>query len=101
MNRHQPHRPAHRLETVSFTIGLGPHPELAVVDVVAEGRSSTCRHALWRETNIYNAFSADLLIEPADWIHHIALTALQDRPNSQERLLFGLTGGLGYQDPLF
>lgn len=101
MNRYEPHKPAHRLETVTFTIRLGGHPELAVVDIVAEGRSSTYRHALWRETNIYNSLTDDLTLEPADWVHHVTLTALQDRPNSQERLLFGLTGGLGVQDPLF
>lgn len=91
----------HRLTTVSLTLQFpGPPDEDGPVYGVASGRSQTRRAPLWQETNSW-ADGADLRHEPADWLHHIALVALQDRPNSTERLLFGLTGGLGLQDPLF
>lgn len=66
----------------------------------ATGQSPMKRRSLWSESNVFGP-DDDLMHAPADWIHHLALVVLQDRPNSQERLLFGLTGGLGAQDPLF
>lgn len=89
------------LALVTFRIELpvGPSADGPVV-CHAAGQSPMKRRSLWSESNVFNS-DDDLKHAPADWVHHLALTALQDRPNSQERLLFGLTGGLGIQDPLF
>lgn len=93
---------SHDLEVVRFTLGLGGgQGGVPIINGVAQGISSGKRTPLWTETNVWNGEDHDTNHEPADWVHHLALVALQDRPNSSERLIFGLTGGLGLQDPLF
>ena len=67
----------------------------------ATGESTYRRQRLWTEVSTFTADHDDLRHAPADWINHIALVALQDRPNSSERLIFGLTGGLGVQEQLW
>lgn len=64
------------------------------------GSSEYKRLPLWTESSVWDT-GDDLLMAPADWIHHVVLVALQDRPNTSERLLFGLTGGLGQQLNMF
>lgn len=101
MNRNYVPTPTPELRVVHFRLEL-PGPDTpGVVNGLAQGRSPNRRVALWSEANVWTDEQADLRHDPADWLHHIALTALQDRPNSTARLLFGLTGGLGVQDPLF
>lgn len=93
--------PTPALHSVLFHLNLAADPEVpASVVVHAQGRSVYRRGNLWAESSIF-APGDDQQIAPADWLHHIALVALQDRPNTQERLLFGLTGGLGVQEELF
>lgn len=100
MSNYQP-TPTPELRVVTFRLEL-PGPDTAgVVNGLAQGHSPNRRVALWSEANVWTESQADLRHEPADWVHHLALTALQDRPNTTERLLFGLTGGLGVQEPLF
>lgn len=95
------HVPPPELAVVQFRLELaGPTLAPHVIVCHATGSSPMRRRSLWTESSIFGE-DADLRHAPADWIHHIALTALQDRPNSQERLLFGLTGGLGIQESLF
>lgn len=94
-------RTNHQLHKVRFTLELPTGPEPGVVSAYVTGESGTKRGRLWHEANVWTEGQDDCRHAPADWIHHVALTAVQDRPNSQERLLFGLTGGLGVQDPLF
>lgn len=93
-----PTPPLHR---VSFTLVLPEDPTVRVpVTASAVGSSAYKRLPLWTESSVW-ADEEDVRHAPADWLHHLALTALQDRPNTSERLLFSLTGGLGVQDPLF
>lgn len=97
---YNPHANPKKLRTVQFRLELdsGPHDDTIVT--YAHGYSPNRRTHLWSEANVFSPVEHDLKVEPADWIHHVALCALQDRPNTQERLLFSLTGGLGQQDPL-
>lgn len=93
--------PTPALQSVQFTLELPEHPDSPPAILArATGRSAYKRGSLWHEQSTWT-HPEDLRNAPADWIHHIALTALQDKPNTQERLLFSLTGGLGMQDPLF
>lgn len=101
MNHHNPYAVTHELQRVRFTLELPTSALPGVVRGTAIGESEFRRAPLWAESTSWNEREDDARHAPADWLHHLALTALQDRPNSQERLLFGLTGGLGVQDPLF
>lgn len=93
--------PTPPLHLVTFSLRLPENPgERAPVSCRAVGSSGYKRLPLWSESSVWDD-DEDVRLAPADWIHHIALTALQDRPNTSERLLFSLTGGLGVQDPLF
>lgn len=93
--------PTPTLALVTFRLEFPSSPgEDGPVVTHAAGSSPNRRRSLWSESSVFG-LDDDLKHAPADWIHHVALTALQDRPNSSERLLFGLTGGLGLQDPLF
>ena len=98
MTYHQKTPPLH---VVRFSLEFGQDPADETVVTRAHGESEYQRKRLWTETNTFSVHNDDLRHAPADWIHHITLTAIQDRPNSQERLIFGLTGGLGLQDPLW
>lgn len=101
-NHHDFRPPHHRLRTVTARLWL-PSPEepLTTWTGIVQGGSPTRRAALWSESNTWNDDDTAHGLEVADWFHHIFLCAVQDQPNSQERLLFSLTGGLGQQDPLF
>lgn len=93
--------PPPALHLVQFRLEFPDTPDAdGPIVTHATGSSPNRRRSLWHESAVWTDES-DLRHEPADWVHHIALTALQDRPNTTERLLFGLTGGLGAQDPLF
>lgn len=92
----------HELEVVRLRLGLGTGADgVDIINGVAQGTSGGKRTPLWTETAVWNSQDHDTRHEPGDWVHHIALACLQDRPNSAERLLFSLTGGLGIGDPLF
>lgn len=93
-------KPDHKLRVVTFRLEFGEPAGETVINALAQGHAETRRTSLWSEANVWTEATADVRHEPADWLHHIALVALQDRPNSTERLLFGLTGGLGQQGSL-
>jgi len=92
---------SHKLNRITTTLDFGSPTEEGLVIATIHGWSSTKRGALWSEGNLWQEGEADLRMEPADWIHHVHLVALQDKPNSKQRLIYGLTGGAGFQDPLF
>lgn len=94
----QPHTPPLLIVNVRLEFPADPDADAPIV-VHATGSSPMRRRALWVESNVYGP-DEDLRHAPADWIHHVALAVLQDRPNSQERLIFALTGGLGIQETL-
>lgn len=93
--------PVPPLHVVRFTLTWPEDPDDPTLLAQAVGESSYKRGRLWTESATFAPAEDKMKLAPADWVHHIALTALQDRPNTQERLVFGLTGGLGVQDPLF
>lgn len=59
----------------------------------ATGRSDLQRPALWVWSE---EFDEESPYGVSDAIHHLALVVEQDRPNTRERLFFGLNGGLGW-----
>lgn len=91
----------HQLRRVRLLVELPSGPEPGAVMAYMWGESDTQRGRLWHEAGQWLEGQDDTRHAPADWIHHMALTCIQDRPNTSERLLFGLTGGMGLQDPLF
>lgn len=98
---HTPFSNPKPLRTVHARLELDSGPEDAVVAAYVHGYSPNRRTHLWAEAALWTPEDSDQRVEPADWIHHILLCSLQDRPNTQERLLFSLTGGLGQQGTLF
>lgn len=90
-----------QLTTVEFRLEIPTRPGAHMVNTLAQGLSPNKRRPLWTEANVYNSADSDTMVEPADWIHHIALCALQDRPASQRDLIVALTGGMGEQHRLF
>lgn len=92
---------SHRLHTVSIRLELIGHPEITAISALAQGHAVSKRTALWTESAMWTNQDEDLRQVPADWVNWVTRTALQDRPNSPERLAFGLAGGLGIQDPLW
>lgn len=92
----------HQLESVELTLWLPKPDEYADVTIKAVGRASTKRAALWVHQELFNdELDAQKGYGPADALHHILLVAMQDRPNSVERLNFALSGGLTWcQDEL-
>lgn len=93
--------PTPALHRVTFVLEFSEDPGDCTVTVSATGTSAYKRGTLWREAEVFTESSDHLKLAPADWIHHVALCSLQDRPNTTERLLFSLTGGLGIQTELF
>ena len=101
MNKRNEWAVSHKLTRITSTLEFGPPCEEGVVVGTIHGWSSTKRGALWSEHNLWQADDDDVLMAPADWLHHIHLVGMQDKPNSKPRLIYGLTGGLGFQDPMF
>lgn len=98
MNPYQPH---HRLSTIDVSLTLPPHDDLdGPIIAVVRGRSATKRVNLWIESGTWDASEPHRQNNVADWVQHVILCAVQDRPNSTERLMFSLTGGLAGQDQL-
>lgn len=94
-----PYRPVHRLDSVTFNLHLGRLDEEHEHQLAVHGRATTKRADLWTYVESFdpvasraNGYSA------ADALHHIALVACQDRPNTIDRLQFALSGGLLYQE---
>lgn len=83
----------HKLERVTVTLRF---PDDAVVELRAEGWATTHVRRLWQYGEDFgpdtNAMS------PHDAAAHILLCCHQDRPNTLERLLFSLRGGLAWED---
>lgn len=96
-----PFQPSHKLLTVTAKITLPPAHDLAgPVHASVRGESETKRVPLWIESNVWDYTDEHRTNHVVDWCNHVLLSALQDRPNTPERMLFSLTGGLGAQDRL-
>lgn len=94
-----PPTPPLHVVTATLTFSNDPQAPPGITGRVV-GSSEYKRLPLWTEANVWTD-EDDLMMAPGDWVHHVILVALQDRPNTSERLLFGLTGGLGEQRRLF
>lgn len=92
----------HRLETVEITYHLPDVRTGALAVMTARGRSSTKRGNLWVHREEWDpADTQHEGYEPSDLARHLLLVAEQDRPNSSERLSFGLCGGLSWTEEEF
>lgn len=92
--------PTPTLETIEIRLELTGHGETPAISGFAAGRSSYQRRNLWTLGEVWMG-DGNHGLEPVDWMSHVVLTALQDRPNTRERLDFGLRGGLPLQGDLF
>lgn len=94
----RPQKPHHKLDRVDISLYLPRYPHAVSSEMRATGYSDTRRASLW---HYHEAFDHVLDAEKgygcADAAHHVALVALQDRPNSLDRLEFALRGGLAWE----
>lgn len=99
----KPTKPFHRLNRVEFTLYLPRYDHAVSSEMRAAGYSDTKRAALWHYHEAFDhVLDAEKGYGVGDALHHVALVALQDRPNSLDRLEFALRGGLAWeQAPLF
>lgn len=93
--------PRRKLTTVSLRLDLPSDLTGGALIAQAHGISPYKRERLWTDTNVFEANECDLRLTPADWVHHIALCAIQDKPATQEDYIASLTGGLGIQGEMF
>lgn len=99
----RPHHVQHKLQAVEFRLVLPNLAGSTPATIRASGRSDTKRGDLW---TYVEAFDEEIDrakgYGAADALHHISLVALQDRPNTMDRLDFALRGGLAWhQESLF
>lgn len=90
----------HTLDRVEITLHLPTPRSDHRADIAARGWSTTKRGSLWTWQESWNPSEMHVEgYEPVDVVHHLLLVAVQDRPNTQERLSFGLGGGLSWSEP--
>lgn len=90
-------KPSHELESIRVVVTL-PSPEnghLTAVRIL--GETTTQRSSLWSESASWSADEVTNGLQPTDWVAHVLLVALQDRPSNQEALDNGLIGQ-GWED---
>lgn len=93
MSRKPPYHPQHapKLETLNIVIRWATD---GGVTVHASGESPLKRTSLWV---IDEAWAEDNPVYgPYDMVSHLVLAVAQDRPNTKERLIFSMNGGLGW-----
>lgn len=90
-------QPRHQLETVTVRITLPSPTNGFVTQARAVGEASTRRTSLWSESVSWSADEVTHGLQPADWVNHVVLCTLQDRPASQEALDDSLIGQ-GWED---
>lgn len=93
--------PLHDLEQVTFTLTLPRTTNGHLTTVSAAGRSSTCRTALWTAEESWQRDAQRHGYEPGDYVSHVVMVAMQDRPSSQLQVDACLVGEGWAQDPLF
>lgn len=77
----------HRLSRIDMTLRIDPDGELSIS---AQGRADTKRTPLWSHEEHFRQERNDL--SASDWVAHLVLVALQDRPTSAQALQDGLRG---------
>lgn len=101
MTRWQP--PIHALTHIDATVRFPAAHEHQTSSLAVHGRSTTKRASLWTYQEYFDPEVArEKGYHLSDALAHIVLVCHQDRPNTLDRLRFGLQGGLAYtQDPLW
>lgn len=85
--------PDHRLEVVTIRLHLPSRSTSWVGRAQATGESSTSKRSLWSDRLVVECLSTNDGLGLADYAHHLALVALQDRPVNQAQLDRALKGG--------
>lgn len=91
--------PSHALTHVRFDLELPRRANGYQATVGVIGRSSTKRASLWTYSETFPEASPGQDFMPTDALHHLALIAIQDRPDTQARLEHLLHGGRLYEEP--
>lgn len=90
-------QPRHQLETVTVRITLPSPTNGHVTQARIVGETSTRRATLWSESVSWTAQEVAHGLQAADWVNHVVLCTLQDRPATQEALDNSLIGQ-GWED---
>lgn len=90
-------KPTHDLEVVTARIILPSPANGHVTQARVVGEASTRRTTLWNESASWTPEEAAAGLQPTDWVAHILLCALQDRPRDQGGLDNSLIGQ-GWED---
>ena len=85
--------PNHKLEKVTLTLRW---LDDGTTELRAEGWATTKVRRLWVYGEDFDAGAHDMA--PHDVAAHILLCCHQDKPNTMDRLLFSLRGGLLWED---
>lgn len=94
------HRPVHRLHRLDISVTFDEEGPYAPCVLHVDGRSRTKRTALWHYAEVFTAeVQQDRGYSLNDAVAHIVLVCHQDRPNTLERLKFGLSGGVYWDEP--
>jgi hypothetical protein len=89
--------PNHVLTSVRFTLHLPTSENGSRYRLEAAGESVTSRGSLWSVKEVWERTDVTEGYQPCDSLHHLALVAAQDRPNTQDGLSKSLFG-LGWED---
>lgn len=89
--------PKHDLEVIRANLVLPTRENGHVTHLTVHGDSSTARASLWTYSEAWRADHHDVMLQPTDTLHWLALAVAQDRPNTQEALQRCLLPG-GWED---
>lgn len=89
--------PNHVLTSVRFSLHLPTPQNGSSWRLEAAGESVTQRASLWSVQESWQRDDVSRGYQPCDALHHLALVAAQDRPNTQDALEKALHG-LGWED---
>lgn len=91
--------PSHKLATVTITLHLPTRANSFTGVVRAEGRAQSKRDNLWSVSEEFTEAAQINGMSMTDAVHHLALIAVQDRPDTQDRFEYYLRGGQHYKTP--
>jgi hypothetical protein len=90
----------HKLERIEISYRLADPVRGIRATLTAHGTTATKRGYLWTHSEAWGPDEMhEAGYEPSDLARHLILVCEQDRPNSAQRLAFGLTGGLSWDEP--
>ena len=94
-------RPQHQLEAVYFQIYLPSVENSRTTTMIATGTSRTSRPSMWSIREQWVGGEQERGYQPGDALHHVCMTAMQDRPTSQAQMEACMIGEGWKQDSMF